>query len=42
MVEIIKAITELVAEVGKVGPTGVAVLALIVALSLIWVLRGKL
>jgi len=42
MVELIRAIKELVSEVGKVGPTGVTVLALIVALSAIWVLGGKL
>jgi hypothetical protein len=31
----------LVSEVEKAGPTGIAVLALIVALSAIWVLGGK-
>ena len=40
MVEFIKAIKDLVCELGNVGPTGVAVLALLVALSAIWVLGG--
>lgn len=35
MVDVLKAIQELVAEVGKVGPNGIAILALIVALSAI-------
>lgn len=41
MVEVIKAIQELVSEVRKTGPMGVAMLALIVALSAIWILGGK-
>ena len=42
MVEVIKAVKELVSEIGKTGPMGVAVLALIVALTAIWILGGKL
>lgn len=41
MVECLKVIKELVVEIGRTGPTGIAVLALIVALSAIWVLGGK-
>ena len=41
MVDVIKAIKELISEVEKAGPIGVAVLALIVALSAIWILGGK-
>lgn len=41
MVEVIKAIQELVSEVGKTGPMGVAMLALIVALSAIWIWEGS-
>lgn len=37
MENFVVAIKELVSELGKIGPTGVAVLALIVALSAIWV-----
>jgi len=40
MVDFIHAISGLVNELGHVGPTGVAVLALLVALSAIWV-RGR-
>jgi hypothetical protein len=42
MENFIVAVKELISEIGKVGPTGVAVLALIVALSAIWVLGSKL
>lgn len=41
MVEIIKAVTELMSVVVNIGPMGIAVLALIVALTAIWVLGGK-
>lgn len=41
MVEIIKALKELVSEVGKCGPMGIAALALIIAFSAIWILGGK-
>lgn len=41
MVEIIKAITELISEIGKLGVTGIVALALIVALSAIWVFGGR-
>jgi hypothetical protein len=42
MENLIIAIKELVSEIGKAGPTGIAVLALIVALSAIWILGSKL
>jgi hypothetical protein len=41
MVDVINAIKELVSEVSKAGPMGVAMLSLIVALSAIWILGGK-
>lgn len=37
MVDVIKAINELIGRVSGVSDTGVAVLALVVALSAIWV-----
>lgn len=40
MVELVKAIKELVGEIANIGPMGIAVLALLVALSAIWVLGG--
>jgi hypothetical protein len=42
MVEIINAIKDLISELGKIGPLGVALLALVVALSAIFVFGGKL
>jgi len=41
MVEIIRSIKDLICEIGKIGPIGVAVLALVVALTAILVLGGK-
>lgn len=41
MVELVNAIKELVAEFGKIGPFGIAALALLVALAAIWILGGK-
>jgi len=42
VVEVINAVKELISELGKVNQTGIAVLALLVALTAIWVLGGKL
>lgn len=42
MADFIRAIKELIGELGNVGPTGIAVLALLVALSAIWVLGEKI
>jgi hypothetical protein len=42
MVNFIKAVKDLIAEIAGVGPMGIAALALLVALSAIWVLGGKL
>jgi hypothetical protein len=41
MVETVKAIQDLIAEVGKAGPNGIAILALIVALYAIRTLGRK-
>jgi hypothetical protein len=41
MVDLIKAVKDLVAEIARVGPMGIAALALLVALSAIWILGGK-
>jgi hypothetical protein len=41
MVELINAIKELVMEIGKIGPFGIAALALLVALASVWILGGK-
>lgn len=41
MVDFVKLIRELIGEVNKIGPMGIAALALLVALSAIWVLGGK-
>lgn len=42
MVKKVNAFKELVAEIGKAGPTIIAILALLVAFAAIWVLGGKL
>lgn len=42
MADFIRAIKELIGELGNVGPTGIAVLALLVALSAILVLGEKI
>jgi len=41
MVELLREIRELVSTIEKVGPFGIAALALLVALSAIWILGGK-
>ena len=41
MLELVKTIKELVSNINNVTPLGVAALALLVALSAIWVLGGK-
>lgn len=41
MVDVLKAVKELISEFEKAGPMSIAVLALIVALSAIWILGGK-
>jgi hypothetical protein len=42
MANLIKAVKDLIGEIVGAGPTGVAVLALLVALSAIWVLGVRL
>ena len=42
MVKKLSAVKELISEIGKVGQTIITILALLVALSAIWVLGGKL
>ena len=41
MVEIIKAVTELISAVGNIGLSGIAALSLIVAFTTIWILGRK-
>lgn len=41
MLEIIRTFNELVANLNKITPHAIAALALLVALSAIWVLGGK-
>lgn len=41
MLELVKTFSELVANINKVTPLAVAALALLVALSAIWVIGGK-
>lgn len=41
MAEILKELKELIVEIEKVSPMGIAALALLVALSAIWILGAK-
>lgn len=42
MVEIINALKNLISELERIGPMGIAILALIVALAALWILSAKL